>query len=107
MSTKLKIITLNKLVKELGEFLDKKIDENITGKITLALLYDENIIYDTMKDTIPNYKESIINCDEKELFKSKDIPNDIMSDIKRHWSVLSLEDKAIVFKYLIKICKLF
>ena len=99
-----KLNILNTKILEFINLLYKLIkDENIKiykKKIKLALLYDNNMIYDLCEKYILEYEEHILNKNDKILIHIE--KNVLNNEIKLYevWNNIDEENKQIIWKYL-------
>ena len=99
-----KINILNHRIMEFIDILYEIIkNDNIIKykkQIKLALLYDVNIIYDLCEKYLIEYKNDILNKNEKKLI---DIEKNVLNnEIKIYdiWDKIEEKDKTIIWKYL-------
>ena len=99
-----KLNILNIKIIEFLDVLDKVIkNDNIKSykkKISLALIYDVNIIYDLCEKHIVNYKNDILNKNDKILIHiEKNVLNNQIN-LYNTWNMIDEENKIIIWKYL-------
>ena len=99
-----KLNILNIKIIEFLDVLDKVIKndniKNYKKKISLALIYDVNIIYDLCEKHIVNYKNDKLNKNDKILIHiEKNVLNNQIN-LYNTWNMIDEENKIIIWKYL-------